>query len=1649
VPDAGGWSAVDATDSVKGVVMVPVSGGLEVSSGSIGLPTQAGVTPGSATKVTVDAHGVITATGSITGADLTSGEIGGSTSVNTSGDLATTGDIGAGGDITAGGNVSSGSVSTGSLSTTGGITSAGDVSVTGVGGKVSATNGEFRRLHLLDDQATPHYVEVRSPDPLTANYTLTLPGSLGSANQILGMNNAGNALENKTLTAGTGVTITHSAGGIEIAASGSGGTVTSVTGTAPIIVDNSNPNTPIVSLDDSGVGVGTYGSATEVPVITVDAKGRITSASNTTISGVSPAGSNLATGKAWIGDGTGKATEAYINVSDLKKSDGTPQIPSTCTVSQTMTWSSVTDVFTCSNITVTKSQISDFPALGTAALEDVGTSAGDVVQLDPSGKLPAVDGSQLTNLTLPSYDTTYFKQGGNDFSATATLGTTGNNDLNIITNNTTKMTVLANGNVGIGTTSPASSLYVKGSIGIEAVPSSGPYQTRHYSDLASWSADSAGATGTLKITLPTSWTSTMMAIRIVGYPYYSGKGAWEILVSGYNYSGGSWTSAYVDTRGSAPVPVRLGHDGNKNVILLGEISSGWNLAKVWVADAYVSTGAVDAYGSGWSMELITDETGITSSSIPIKMYRQDGNIGIGTTSPTVSLDLGTKTDAVRLPSGTTAQQPATPSNGMIRYNSQSNKFEAYENGAWTNMIGGTASSASSVAAGAGSAATPSISFSGDTDTGFYSSGADSIGISAGGNKVWDITTSAIVSPTAGGASISSAAGTAAAPTFSFSGDTDTGWYHPAADTLAASTGGTERIRISPSGNVGIGTTNPTLAKLQVEGGSLYLDNDSNGNGGFITEAGLNGIGFSGNAARLSTPDFYVTDAGNVGIGTTTPSEKMNLSSGNFLISTSEGTVASPSLTQGLIRFDNRADGSGNSTANKIVLYDTGLSKYGIGISSSSFDLFAGAGGFNFYTDHIDESTPGSVRMTLTNSGYVGIGTRTPQDELHVSAGNIRLDNTFALKGKDSTGTGRSLIQMTAGDYTSIGDATSAYVLNVKNGNVGIGTIAPAANLQVGNGTKNGSILMGGAPFENAGNGSGYSSIGSVQSSGNLALGRNIITKYSSDTSENTIIRVAAGTINGFTAQEFKANGEIRLYGGNGSTTLNDQVNTDANTRLILDTTGRLGIGTASPGAKLSLRDTTAYTTPKVTGIDLFRDLGAGDFDNNRQGISIDFRQSDSNNSNMSQIRSENGYDSVDNAATNGGEMMSQLVFATSDTTGALQDRMVITGKGNVGIGTTAPLTKLHVVSDFGDNVITSEVTTDDNAARRTLHLLRTRSSTTAPGTGFGSMLALQAEGFTNNSVADVGRISAIWENDQTNDTTDRDSSLVFYTMRDNTTPEVMRVTSAGNVGIGTSTPAAKLDVNGFFRVLGGADYHTGWGIGDAGWDTRPGSGNTSKYIFNQHYGITFSAHSTYGGIRFYNQGTNTGTYPYLSDATMVMAVTNGSVGIGTTSPAQKLDVWGNIAVSGATVHTSDRRLKENITPLENPLQKILTLKGYNYFWKDKSISSRKQIGVIAQEVQRVFPEAVYQNEKTGYYSVNYEGLIPPLIESTKTLYGMCRMTASQTQELSQKVDMHTRQLASMEEKIQRLEREKKQQDQKIEALTQALCALSPQAKICP
>ena len=92
-----------------------------------------------------------------------------------------------------------------------------------------------------------------------------------------------------------------------------------------------------------------------------------------------------------------------------------------------------------------------------------------------------------------------------------------------------------------------------------------------------------------------------------------------------------------------------------------------------------------------------------------------------------------------------------------------------------------------------------------------------------------------------------------------------------------------------------------------------------------------------------------------------------------------------------------------------------------------------------------------------------------------------------------------------------------------------------------------------------------------------------------------------------------------------------------------------------------------------------------------------------------------------------------------------------------------------------------------------------------------------------------------------------------------------------------------------------------------------------------------------------------------------------------------------VTVTATTVNqTSDSRLKENIRPLENSLHNTLQLRGVSYNWIDKAKSQSTQIGVIAQEVEEVYPEFVHTNEE-GMKSVNYSQMVAVLIEAIKEL----------------------------------------------------------------
>ena len=95
----------------------------------------------------------------------------------------------------------------------------------------------------------------------------------------------------------------------------------------------------------------------------------------------------------------------------------------------------------------------------------------------------------------------------------------------------------------------------------------------------------------------------------------------------------------------------------------------------------------------------------------------------------------------------------------------------------------------------------------------------------------------------------------------------------------------------------------------------------------------------------------------------------------------------------------------------------------------------------------------------------------------------------------------------------------------------------------------------------------------------------------------------------------------------------------------------------------------------------------------------------------------------------------------------------------------------------------------------------------------------------------------------------------------------------------------------------------------------------------------------------------------------------------------QIEASGDVIAFGS----SDERLKDNIEPIEDPLEKMDKIGGYTFVWNDKqSTYEGKDVGVIAQEIEEVLPEVV-MTRGSGYKAVKYEKIVPLLIESIKEL----------------------------------------------------------------
>jgi hypothetical protein len=288
----------------------------------------------------------------------------------------------------------------------------------------------------------------------------------------------------------------------------------------------------------------------------------------------------------------------------------------------------------------------------------------------------------------------------------------------------------------------------------------------------------------------------------------------------------------------------------------------------------------------------------------------------------------------------------------------------------------------------------------------------------------------------------------------------------------------------------------------------------------------------------------------------------------------------------------------------------------------------------------------------------------------------------------------------------------------------------------------------------------------------------------------------------------------------------------------------------------------------------------------------------------------------------------------------------------------------------------------------------------------------------------AGRIGVAWEEDTSATASTQDSFMVFNTAQDGTDTERMRITSAGNVGIGTAQPSEKLhlsDADGteptilientgtasnepelvFYRST--ASPAASMDIGHIRWKGRDDGGNIHNYasIFADMLDETggtedgrmlFSAARAgtdlvefmrFGGTELtINESSKDIDFRVesagASPKTHALFVrgSDGNIGVGTNNPSVELEVDGAILASGnmtcnALTQTSMQSLKKNIATITKTKAKVIPFKEYEFRTGD---TTRKRYGVVVEDIENDYPELVY-NLGGGVKAVNYIDLL--------------------------------------------------------------------------
>jgi prepilin-type N-terminal cleavage/methylation domain-containing protein len=336
------------------------------------------------------------------------------------------------------------------------------------------------------------------------------------------------------------------------------------------------------------------------------------------------------------------------------------------------------------------------------------------------------------------------------------------------------------------------------------------------------------------------------------------------------------------------------------------------------------------------------------------------------------------------------------------------------------------------------------------------------------------------------------------------------------------------------------------------------------------------------------------------------------------------------------------------------------------------------------------------------------------------------------------------------------------------------------------------------------------------------------------------------------------------------------------------------------------------------------------------------------------------------------------------------DLLTVRASGNIGIGTASPTNTLHIAT--GDPVLMVE-----------------------------NVVA------SSNSVIKIRNPAQIWQMAVRG----ADLSSSFVLRNETSNADVLAVNTAGRLGVGITSPAYSLDVNG--------------GIAS-------GSGTSTA---------TFSTPSNYftGDAQLVLRSASQSAVIGLAGNTLSIATPNtwgpnvvmwGNLGIATTNPSDRLVVVSDGTTvgrytTGGWTHTSDGRLKRNISPIESSLEKILKLQGVEFqFTSDPK--QEKQLGFIAQDVEQVFPQVV-QTDNEGFKTMAYGNLVAPLVEAVKDMFNRLIKTESRQKELDRQV-ASLKSSKAEQSQLQELKRENAHLKKQTELLINYICAKDSAASFC-